>query len=396
MNTLYIEPFGGMAGDMFLAALLDLGDERFRLEDLRELARELVPEGVELASERVWRGSLSGLHLEVRTPESREAPHRRLADLLELVEASPLGSAARGRVERVLRCLAEAEGRVHDAAPEEIHFHEVGAVDTLVDVCGAALALERLGVERVFAAPPLLGSGSVHCAHGAMPVPAPAVVELLRGRPCLLGGGDGERTTPTAAALLVSLCADFTSPGAFRAASVGYGAGTKEFSEGPPNLVRVQLGERPAAPDAEQRVAWLLEVNLDDMTGEEIGFAVRSLREAGALEVWTQPVQMKKDRPGVLLSALAREEQRAELEQLVFARTTTLGVRWREVERTERVRETRTLAVEGVSVRVKYPRGAPELGKPEADDLEALARARGWSLRRARAAALEQWRLEHE
>ena len=357
-------------------------------------ARTLVPEGVELETQRVWRGSLSGRHLAVRTPESTDPPHRHLADLLEIVERAPLAPASRAFVERVLVCIAEAEGRVHDARPEEIHFHEVGAVDTLVDVCGAALALERLAVERVLSSPPLLGEGSVTCAHGEMPVPAPAVAEILRGWPVRIGGGGGERTTPTGAALLATACEEFAAPGAFLARSVGYGAGTRDFTSGPPNLLRVQLGERavPAGKAHVRRaVAWQLEVNVDDMTGEEVGAAVRALRRAGALDVWTTAVQMKKDRPGVVLAALCRSEGRAALEQAAFDTTSSLGVRWREVERAELERESAELEVEGQRVRFKVPCADPGRAKAEADDLEALAEARGWSLRRAREEARRAW-----
>ena len=173
-SVLVLEPFGGMAGDMFLAGLLDLGDPRFQLQDLVAFAEAVVPGEARLSSETVWRGSLSGLHLDVRTPETTEPPHRGLADLSAMLEASPLSAEACAFAVRVLTRIAIAEGRVHGCSPEEVHFHEVGAVDTLVDVGGAALGLERLGVTRGFASPPLLGSGVVRCAHGEMPVPVPA------------------------------------------------------------------------------------------------------------------------------------------------------------------------------------------------------------------------------
>ena len=395
MHTLFVEPFGGMAGDMFLAALLDLGDPRFGLDDLREVAEALVPGESRIDCERVWRGSLSGTLLTVATPESGSAPHRRYADLAQLVRGAPLPEGCQDRALAVLRRIAEAEARVHDTTPEEIHFHEVGAVDTLIDVCGAAFALERLGVERVVATPPIAGSGTVHCAHGELPVPAPAVVELMRERPMVLGGGGGERLTPTGAAILCEWVADFAPPGAFTASRVGYGAGLRDPDEGPPNLVRVQLGESGAR--AARRTAWLLEVNLDDMTGEELGHTVRALRESGALEVWTSPVAMKKDRPGTVISALARASEREALEATVFELTTTLGVRWREVERTECERESMSVEVGDVAVRVKVrtrpeyagrsPFGERDLA-PEHDDVARAAEAAGLTLREARRQAV--------
>lgn len=398
---------------MFLAALLDLGDPRFALADLERLAHALVPGECRLALSTAWRGNLSGKLLDVHTSESAHAPHRGLADLLGLLERSPLSPAARARAANVFRRIAEAEGRVHGCAPEEIHFHEVGAVDTLVDVCGAMFALERLGVTRVVAHAPVTGTGTVKCAHGVMPVPAPAVAELLRGRALDVRGGGGERLTPTGAALLAELTETFEHPGPFVAQRIGYGAGHKDPQEGPPNLVRVQLGERAHA-DAVSRAnaetgahatpgeAWLVEVNLDDMTGEELAHAAQRVRAAGALDVWSTPVLMKKDRPGVVLAALCRREARAALEAALFEHTSTLGLRWRSVERRECGRRELALELDGHALRVKVRErpayaGASPFGErdlsPEHDDVARVAAALGLSLReverRAIARALE-------
>ena len=384
MNTLYVEPFGGMAGDMFLAALLDLDDPRFQLAELERLADALVPGEARLAVEETKRGSLRALHLRVRTPESEHAPHRHLSDLLGLIDRAPLGASARGRAGGVLRRIAAAEGEVHGTGPDTVHFHEVGAVDTLVDVCGAALALERLEVERVHASPPLAGSGTVTCAHGEMPVPAPGTAGIMRGLPMSLGGG-GERLTPTGAAVLAEFVDAFEPPGAFRSAAVGYGAGARDPASGPPNLLRVQLGVSAGA--GTRRVAWCLRCNLDDATGEEVGFLLQELRAAGALEAWSEAVQMKKDRPGVVVSALCREDARDELERLCFDHSPTLGVRWARFERTECEREELMVELDGGTVRVKVRRrpgaavATPLDVSPEHDDLAVLARATGRPLR---------------
>lgn len=397
MTTLLIEPFGGLAGDMLLAALLDLGDERFVLADLRALADRLVPGECELELAEATRGAFVGRHLTVRTPETHHAPHRHLSDLLALLDAAGLGERARSRAAGALTRLAEAEGRVHGIPPEEVHFHEVGAVDTIVDVAGAALALERLGVERVVATPPLTGEGTVRCAHGEMPVPVPAVVELFHGLPLLRGGGPGERLTPTAAALLAELVDSFQPSGAFTARATGLGAGTRDPREGPANLVRVQLGEGDAAARAE---VWQLDVNLDDVTGEELAWCVEGLRAAGALDAWTTPVQMKKGRPGVQLSALARPQDRAGLEAVVLDRTPSLGLRWTRTERVECEREVVEVELDGTRVRVKLRRrparaDAPPFGprdvSPEVDDLAPLAEARGWTLREAERRVVERF-----
>jgi pyridinium-3,5-bisthiocarboxylic acid mononucleotide nickel chelatase len=391
VTTLLLEPFGGIAGDMLLAALCDLGDPRFGLEDLRALAEELVPGEARLGLERVQRGGLVASHLTVLTPESANPPHRHLHQLEALLEASSLPPRARERAGAALMALAKAEARVHGQTVEQVHFHEVGAVDTLIDVGGAALALERLGIERVIAGPPLVGEGTVRCAHGTMPVPAPAVAELLRGRRLVFGGGI-ERTTPTGAAILRAWSEPLVPGMEFTGGALGYGAGSKDPAESPPNLLRVQLVEE--TPTTEARVeAWQMDVNLDDMSPEEVGHAVGALRAAGALEVWTSPAQMKKDRPGVVLSALCRAGDRGVLEQLSFRLTTTFGVRWTRLERRECPRRTLEVRVEGHTVRVKVRAGdgplvAADLA-PEHDDVARAADALGLALREVRRLAIE-------
>lgn len=381
--TLFIEPFSGMAGDMFLGALLALEDPRFTLADLEGLAEALLPGEVRFTAEVVWRGSLSGLMLSVVTPESESAPHRGLSDCLAIVERSPLSHAARARASAVLRRIAVAEAAVHGTTVEQIHFHEVGAVDALIDICGAAMAIDQLGIRQIFATPPLTGTGTVRCAHGEMPVPAPGTAEIMRGLPLVIAGGGGERLTPTGAALLAEYVEAFEAPGRFVASRIGYSAGHRDPKVGPPNILRVQLGA--AGQSVTGAVVWLMEVNLDDMTGEEVGHLVGLLRECGALEVWSAPVQMKKNRPGVVVSALCRAEQRRDLEQVLFANSSTLGLRWLQCERTESARAEREVQIAGRPVRVKFRLGAGSSGhfdaSPEHDDLAAIARATGRPLR---------------
>ncbi len=385
-ELLWLDPFGGMAGDMFLAGLLDLEDERFDLAALQELAEDLLPGEAHLSSTRVLRQGLAGRHLEVRTPETDSAPHRGLQDLLGRIEASTvLCPRSKELAGMVLVRLAEAEGRVHGMAPEQVHFHEVGAVDTLIDVCGAALAMQRLNVGRLFVSPPLLGSGTVTCAHGSLPVPPPATAELLRGLPVQHGGGGGERVTPTGAALIAAWGTMVSSPGVSVVRHIGYGAGTRDpkREQGPANLLRIMAGES-SAPAA---TVWQMQVNLDDMTGEDLGHCVTALREAGALDVWTGSIDMKKDRPGTLLGVLVPADLRGRIEDLVFQHTSTFGVRWTAVERTVCDRSWKSLEIEGVRVRFKLrqrPRsqsgsqsgGAPVQPSdvfPEFEDLRALA-----------------------
>ena len=396
MTTLFIEPFGGLAGDMFLAALFDLEDPRFTLADLRELGQELVPGECSMALERVRRGAISGSLLTVETEESSQAPHRHLSDLTAIIEASPLGPAARTRATSVLRRIAQAEAKVHGTTVERVHFHEVGAVDTLIDVCGVVFGLEKLEVERVITTPPITGMGLLQCEHGEMPVPPPAVAEILRGRPIRIEGGQGERLTPTGAALLAELAESYGPPGEFDASRIGFGAGARDPKEGPPNLVRVQLGRQVAEGPRTSDVCELA-VNVDDMTGEEIGHALEALRASGALDVWTTPVQMKKGRPGVVISALCRPDDVDALERTVFETTSTLGLRWFDTRRTECIRRNITVTLDGHDLRVKVRErpdydGASPLGErdlsPEHDDVAAFAKATGLTLREAERRAI--------
>src|SRR5262245_42174850 len=381
-----------MAGDMFLAALLDLEHEGFGPGDLERLARALVPENVRLGMRSAERGGFRVRLLDVETPESADPPERHLAELLALVESSPLSPAARARAERILRRIAEAEARVHGIDVEEVHFHEVGAVDTLIDVCGATLALERLGIERVLATTPYVGGGTVQCAHGELPVPAPGTAELLRGIPQRRGPG-GERVTPTGAALLAEWVERFEPGEALVVERQGLGGGQREPELGPPNFVRVALCTS-APPGAGARTeVWQLECNLDDATGEELAFLAEELRRAGALDTWSVPVQMKKGRPGAMVQALARPAEREALERVLFAHTPALGVRWLRCERTELGREEIVVELRGARVRVKRRRRAGEATvldlSPEHEDLAALARATGIDLRSLEREAVE-------
>jgi hypothetical protein len=398
VTTLLIEPFGGMAGDMLLAALCDLGDPRFGLSDLEALTAELVPGEATLALDEVRRGALRGLELRVRTTEMEHAPHRHLSDLLGLLARVSFSDAARDRAANVLRRIARAESKVHGIPESEVHFHEVGAVDTLIDVCGAALALERLGVTQVFATPPLVGDGTVTCAHGEMPVPAPGTAELLRGIPVRHGGG-GERLTPTGAALLAEFALVSHAPpvGDLAVGAIGYGAGARDPRTGPPNLVRVQLGESAGRGSAGEGAEVLeFAFHVDDSTGEEIGFCLDELRALGVLDAWHAPVFMKKGRPGVLVSGLVRPGLRADVERVVFAHTSTFGVRWSSWDRTECARDVLTVELDGHAVRVKRRRrpgsggtvSAADLA-PEYEDLAALARHSGTPLRELAHRAIE-------
>jgi len=405
MRTLWLEPSGGLAGDMLLAALLDLGDPRFDLAVLEDLVRRLVPGEASLAVEPVRRGAFAALRLDVRTAESAAPPERHLAELLALLERADLPPGVAGRAAAVLRRIAVAEARVHAIDVDEVHFHEIGAVDTLVDVAGAVLALERLAVERVVSAPPYVGGGTVRCAHGEVAVPAPGTAELLRGLPHAAGPG-GERLTPTGAALLAELVDSFEPRGARVVEALGYGAGAREPAEGPPNLVRVQLGrslpgpESAEVPDLEAGLpagarttsVHGVEFNLDDATGEEIAFLLERLRAAGALDAWTVPCQMKKGRPGVVVTLLCRAADLPRVRAEAFRHSPTLGLRTRAWERVECARDEIVVRLEGREVRVRRRLGVTDDAhalSPEFEDLAALARASGRGLRELAERAIE-------
>jgi uncharacterized protein (TIGR00299 family) protein len=356
---------------MLLGALIDLG---LPLEVLRAELQKMDLSGYELEAERQVRVGISGTRLHVRDL-ARAHPARHLADIRRLLEGSRLSPTVRAKSWAVLERLAHAEARVHNVPLEQVHFHEIGAVDTLVDVVGFVVGLEHLGVERVYASPVPLGSGFVQTEHGLLPVPAPATAALLAevGAPIRPHPAQTEILTPTAAALLAEL-ATFAQP-AMRVRAVGYGFGEKEFPW--PNAARAWLGE--IEETLAQETVCLLECNLDNVTGEVLGYAMERLFAAGALDVWFTPVQMKKNRPGVVLSALARSEQADALAAVILRETPTLGVRRRPVERVVAGRRETSVETEWGTVRVKekWLDGQRAAASPEYEDCVRIARERG-------------------
>lgn len=327
----YFDCFSGASGDMLLGALVDAGAP---LDALRARLATLPLGGYALRVERVVRHGLAGTRLTVEV--APQHAHRRLADVLRIIEGSELSPEQRARATAVFRRLAEAEARVHGTTPEAVIFHEVGAVDAIVDVVGVVVALDLLGVTACACSPLPTGGGWVRGAHGPLPIPGPATLELLRraGAPTRPGPGEVELLTPTGAALLTTLCT-FEAP-ALRLERVGYGFGQRELDW--PNAVRVWIGAAAAAADdgagdLERDTIAVLEATLDDAPGEVIGYAVERLRAAGALDVYTQAVQMKKQRPGVVVTVLAPPPEAARLARLLLAETPTLGVRVQQVER---------------------------------------------------------------
>jgi hypothetical protein len=386
MTCAHLDCFSGASGNMLLGALLDCG---LNLSDLESALSGLDLKGWRLSAERVRRGQIDSILVEVEVTESQ--PERRFADILTLLEHSSLDSRVAQRSGDVFRRLGEAEAAVHGVPIGEVHFHEVGAVDAIVDIVGAVAGFHMLGVERATCSPLPLGSGWVETEHGALPIPAPATAALLQGCPTYGGPGGTELVTPTGAALVTGLCDTFGAMPPMTVRRVGYGAGSKDLPH--PNCLRMFLGDA-AEPEPAAESLVLLETNLDDMNPEFYEHVVERLLEAGALDVFVTPVIMKKSRPGSLLAALAPREKQAELMRILFRETTTLGVRVREVMRHCLEREWITVATPLGEVRVKIGKweGRATTIAPEYEDCRRLARETGAPLKdiydQARAAAL--------
>jgi len=371
MNIIYFDCYAGISGDMTVAALLELG---VPLEFLRaELAKLALPaDSYVLSVRQTERRHIPALKFDVAVHDHHT--HRHYAGIDTMISASGLSAVVKETSRRIFRRLAEAEALVHGVAVEDVHFHEVGAVDSIVDIVAAAVCLEYLGVEQVYASALPLGSGFVETAHGRLPVPAPATAELLRGMAVHGGCGEGERVTPTGAAILAALA---TLPGTrpdMTLTRIGSGAGSKEFSDCP-NILRAFLGTARAGSAEE-----VMEVacNLDDVTPEIIGYVQERLLESGVLDVWLAPVQMKKGRPGVVLTFLSEAADLERLVALVMAETGTLGVRYCPRQRIVQSRRIEERATQFGPVRFKVGQYGE---KPEYEDCRRIAREQGIACR---------------
>jgi uncharacterized protein (TIGR00299 family) protein len=370
MTICYFDAFSGIAGDMTVAALIDAGAA---FEPLAG-ALDSLGMGATFRVEKVNRGGIAATRFVVEGGEQRA--HRHLPHILRMIDAGTLPDKVKENAAAIFRRLGEAEARVHGVPVEKIHFHEVGAVDSIADIAGAAMGLFLLGVDQVHASPVNVGGGTVTTEHGLLPVPAPATVALLEGRPVFSRGPQTELTTPTGAAILATIAVSFGPLPPMRLSGAGFGAGTKEFKE-QANVLRVILGEASGA--AEAASVAVLEANIDDSTPETLGYAMERLLEAGALDVTLTPVHMKKNRPGVTLSVLARPEDRERLAALVFAETSTLGLRIHVAERRVEARSVVEVETRYGKLRVKV--SASGAFAPEYEDCRKLARETGAPLR---------------
>lgn len=390
----YFDCASGASGDMLLGSLVDLG---LPLDALREALARLPLSGYSLEARRVHRSGLHATKVDVVIDPSRsgERSHaqRGLSDILGLVESSGLEAEVKERCAALFRRLAEAEAAVHGTSPEEVHFHEVGAVDSIVDVVGAVIGLCWLRAQRFVSSPLNVGGGTVVMSHGRYSVPAPATTLLLRGVP-VYADGDGELLTPTGA-LLVTAYADSYGPlPLLRIEHIGHGAGTLD-TPGRPNVLRLLVGEEGASPGDGARVL-VLEAEMDDMSPQLLPPLLERLLAGGALDAFCTPVQMKKGRPGVLVTALADPARREALEEIFFAETTTLGVRRLEWERTTLAREVVQVSTAYGSIGVKVGRRGETVYnvQPEFEDCQRAAAARGVPLKEVWAAALAAYRAK--
>ena len=330
MKTLYFDCFAGASGDMILGALIAAG------VDADVFNQQLSLLGVQryaIGFETVDRSGISATYARVQT--AHEHAHRHLSDILKIIYDSRLADTVKDRAAKIFSRLAETEARVHNQTIEQIHFHEVGALDAIIDVVGAAICFELLGIERFASSALHVGSGTVEMEHGRFPVPPPAVAELLKDVPFYSTDIVGELVTPTGAAIITTVCTSFGAIPPMTLQQTGYGAGTRQYEKFP-NVLRVMIGEdQVSASDtapADERL-WMIETNMDDISAQILGHVMERAFELGALDCYFTSVQMKKNRPGVLLSILCRAEERPVLSELLFSETTTLGLRAYEVER---------------------------------------------------------------
>ena len=373
-RALFYECFAGISGDMHLGALIDVGVPAEHL--VRELDRlELAPE-FDLVVEPGKKMGITGTRVTVRLAEGIDKPHRHLSTIKGILQRAGYPPRIEELASSMFTTIAVAEAKIHGTSVEAIHFHEVGATDSIVDIAGAAIGIDYLDVDVAYCSPVEVGSGMVRCEHGLMPVPAPATAEILKNAPCRYGGVDGEATTPTGAAILGSVVDHFESPRDMTATAVGYGIGQKDFVV--PNALRLTLGEiRQSGSDLSLDTETNIEVecNIDDMTPEAFGPLTEGLFAKGARDVFLTPIVMKKSRPATKLSLLVDEAHLDAVLAGLFAGSTTIGVRTRQVTKRMLPREERTVTTTLGDVRVKIVTlpGGSRRWKPEHDDIAAIA-----------------------
>src|SRR6266576_3206307 len=388
MKLAYFDCFSGISGDMTLGALLDAGCD---VQHLRFQLRGLQIPGWELTAEKIWKNGVAATYVKVKTEDQQK--YRSLSAILELLQKSQLAPQVRERAGAIFTKLGEDEARVHDVPLEKIHFHEVGAVDAVVDIVGACIGFHALGIDKFACSALNVGGGTAKMAHGILPVPAPATANLLQGKPTYSNGVQKELVTPTGAAIVATLCDSFGPQPPMSVTAIGYGAGTADL-EGQPNVVRIMVGDaaEKAVAGFDEEIA-VIEANLDDMNPQIYGYFLEKALAAGALDVYTTPVQMKKNRPGTLLTVLCKPQETPTLMSLIFADTTTFGARTYRAERRTLPREFLSVSTDFGDVRIKISRmnGRILHVQPEYDDCRRLAVEKNVPLQRVISEALHAY-----
>jgi uncharacterized protein (TIGR00299 family) protein len=362
----YLDAFSGISGDMLVGALADAGADQAALAG----ALTSLGTGATFRFEKVQRRGIAATKFHVEGGETNN--HRHLSHILKMIDTAPLPERAKANAKAVFGRLGQVEAAIHGVPVEKIHFHEVGAVDSIADIVGACLGFELLGVEEIHCSPLNLGSGTVKSEHGVLPVPAPATAALVTGKPVYARGPEVELTTPTGAAIAVTLASRFGGLAPMTVASIGYGAGGRDFPEHA-NVLRILIGEAGRATEA--LTVSVIETNLDNVSPEILGYAMERLLEAGALDVTIEALLMKKNRPGTLLRVIARPEDQEALAQLVFAETATLGMRIYAAERRVQGRSIVEVDTPHGKVRIKVSDSGSYA--PEYEDCRKLARESG-------------------
>jgi pyridinium-3,5-bisthiocarboxylic acid mononucleotide nickel chelatase len=387
VKILYYDCFAGISGDMNLGAMIDLGVDP---DHLREQLRRIEIGPYEIRVARDQRRGIFGTKLDVLLPSGESAPaahghgHRSFRDIAGLIEKSNFSDGVKSTSLKIFTKIARAEAKIHGHSIDEVHFHEVGAIDSIVDVVGAAICLEVLNVDKILSSPVQVGGGYVKCAHGMLPVPAPATAEILTGIPIRSGMVPFETTTPTGAAILAATAWGFADRVDFTPLKIGYGIGQRDTDV--PNVLRVFLGEMEDEgqdPDVEVKEAWLMECNIDDMNPELYDGVMERLFEKGALDVYLTPIVMKKSRPAVKISILCDTDRRRGIEEVLWLQTSTFGLRVSRVSKLLLRREVSTVKTKygELSVKNAYLRGERIKWKLEYEDAKRLARENGVSIK---------------
>jgi uncharacterized protein (TIGR00299 family) protein len=388
MKLAYFDCFSGISGDMTLGALVDAG---VPIDHLRSELEGLAVPGWQISAEKVWKNGMSATHVKVNTEDTQT--HRSLTTILGIFDESNLSAEVKTNAAAIFRKLGKTEASVHDVPLEKIHFHEVGAVDAIVDIVGACVGFAVLGIEKFACSPVNVGGGTAKMAHGVLPVPAPATAKLLLGKPTYSNGVLKELVTPTGAAIVATLCQSFGPQPPMSVSAIGYGAGTIDL-EGQPNVMRLMIGEAAqkdiSLTDETIRV---LEANLDDMNPQIYGYFLEKALAAGALDVFATPVQMKKNRPGFLITVLCAPQDETKFQEMLFAETTTLGVRSTVAQRRILPREWVKVSTQFGEVRIKVARvnGHIRQASPEFDDCRKLAAEKNVPLQQILDEAMRQW-----